>query len=195
VEDLVGGARNDVLFRQHLDSIRERLQQAEGPGAIWPRPILYAAEHLSFNQREHREQAGENNDDRRDAEQAVRQPAQRLGEEACEPIARNERETFQGGVGSWRDATHFSVPYGDTTPNRAVMGAATTSGEPTKAAEARRHSVVAAPIIVAVPIKARKENESLAMHLFTTRPEIALMQRAAGAWEPPRSARRAVSER
>src|SRR5437870_4221481 len=51
MQQVVGGARHDVLLGQHLDAIGNWLEKSKWPGASWTRPILYAAEDLAFEQR------------------------------------------------------------------------------------------------------------------------------------------------
>src|SRR5580693_6549944 len=47
-QQLVCARRDDVFLQRQLERVRDRLQQAEGPGPVGARPVLHPADHAAF---------------------------------------------------------------------------------------------------------------------------------------------------
>src|SRR5581483_4782609 len=80
---LVGAQRNHVLFNEHLDSVGYRLEQTEGPDAVWAVAILNSAKDLALEHGKKGKERRENNQQRRDRDQRRRdlhEPFRRAGQ-------------------------------------------------------------------------------------------------------------------
>ena len=98
MHDLVRARRHDVFLDQHLDSVGHRLEQAEGPDAIGPEPVLNAGENFPLQHRDEREEREKHAEQRGDIEQAgsdLGEPVRRPGNEREDPLLRENKNLVE----------------------------------------------------------------------------------------------------
>ena len=74
MDNLVGAQGNDVLFDQQFDSIRRRLEKAEGTDAVGPETVLNSRENFSLEDRDESEKSQKNTEDRANVKKAGSNP-------------------------------------------------------------------------------------------------------------------------
>ena len=135
VQHLVRIARHEVLLGQRLYAVGERLREAVGADfsekleegerrrrrAIRAGPVLHAAEDFSLGERQKCKQQPEDSEDDGDRDDAVDDPAPRLGQETGDRIAQELRRAFEEGV-SRRSSAHAAGGGGWGASARGAAG-------------------------------------------------------------------------
>ena len=165
VQQVIGTARHDVFFGERLHTVGEGLRETEEAelgkrdrGAIGTGAILDTAKNLAFGEGDIGEEQAEDGQNDGDGKEAVDEPAPRLGEPRCHPVAGQEREAFQEGVGPLAHARG----YGDHGEVHTAGGFGATGAANLAAAAAFAAAAAMALASAALRSAARRASTSAA---------------------------------